>query len=287
MVTTSAQETSIRRHFRSVNAFTNREALVGGAYADASKLADRQAIYRFVERPWPADGGRVLGAVGPLRGEELVVDVGCGNGNDQRDLRAAGHAGVIVGFDLSIGMLRTLPAGAPAAVADAASLPLPDGAADLALAMHMLYHCPDIAAVVAELRRVVRRPGGALVVSTNSVDHLRELRELWTSVLSSEAGELVTPWQAAATRFSLEDAPGVLAVSFDEVEVQRTDNRLLVPSVEPVVAYVASTRDLSGAGLSDERWEAALARLADEVAAIISTEGALALTVVKGVLVAR
>lgn len=48
-----------------------------------------------------------------------------------------------------------------------ARLPLGDGGVDVVLAMHMLYHVPDVPAPVAELRRIVK-PGGTLLASTNS-----------------------------------------------------------------------------------------------------------------------
>ena len=267
---------------RRTDRFADRDLLRSGAYADESKLAARQAIYQHLERPWPSPAGRVLGAIA-LRGDELVVDVGCGNGNDIRDLQRAGFGGTILGFDLSAGMLRaSAPLGVPLVNADAGVLPLQDGAADVALAMHMLYHCPDIPATVRELRRVVH-PGGALVVSTNSSAHLHELRAWWTAALSSAAGMPVAPWQSAANRFTLEEAPEVLGETFDHVEVQRTDNRLVVPTVEPAVAYVESTRDLSGADVSDDVWNEAIGRLR----ATLADELPLSLTALKGVLVCR
>lgn len=269
-----------------MSAFTDRESLRASAYADASKLATRQAIYRFIERPWPSDRGRVLGAVA-LREDDLVVDVGCGNGNDARQLRAEGFDGPILAFDLSPGMLQTVvPLGVPVCVADAVQLPLGDGAADVALAMHMLYHCADIAAVVHELRRVVRR-GGALVVSTNAMAHLQELRALWTATLSEVVGAEVEPWRTAAGRFPLEDAPDVVARAFDDVVLQRTDNRLLVTEAEAVVAYVESTRDLSGRDVGELVWREAIERLRSRVRERIASEGALTLTVVKGIVIAR
>jgi SAM-dependent methyltransferase len=266
--------------------FTDRDALRSAAYADDAKLSARQAIYRYIERPWPSEDGRVLGAI-RLRGDEVVADVGCGNGNDVRDLQRAGFGGTVVGFDLSVGMLRTVaPLGIGVVNADAAALPLRDGAVDVALAMHMLYHCPDILATVAELRRIVR-PSGALVVSTNARAHLQELRELWTAALTDAAGAPLQPWATATEQFSLEDAPAVIEASFEHVDVQRIDGRLLVPEVEPIVAYIESTRDLSGHGVSDEVWEAGIERLRRRVRSEIASSGALALTVVKGVVVAR
>ena len=260
----------------------DRDRLRFGAYADDAKLAARQAIYRYLERPWPSTDGRVLGAIS-VHGDERVIDVGCGNGNDVRDLVGAGFGGTIVGVDLSVGMLATVaPLGVPVVNGDAGHLPLRDGAADIALAMHMLYHCPDIPATVRELRRVVR-PGGTLVVSTNASAHLVELRHHWTAALSEATGTAVEPWRSAASRFTLEDAPAVLGAVFDEVEVQRTDNALVVPDVDPLVAYVESTRDLSGHHVDDPVWTAAVALLCDRLAHAVP----LRCTVVKGVLVCR
>jgi ubiquinone/menaquinone biosynthesis C-methylase UbiE len=258
-----------------LSSFTDRAALQSSAYADATKLAARQAIYQYVERPWPSDGGRVLGALS-LRGDERIVDVGCGNGNDLRDLlRAAFEPSQLIGFDLSVGMLRTVaPLGVPVANADAAHLPLRDGAADVALAMHMLYHCPDIEAAARELRRVVR-PGGALVVSTNSTGHLRELGEAWEQ----------PAWGRGPSRFTLEDGGMVLATAFTNVELQRTDNRLLIPDVEPVVAYIESVRDGYGDLVDD--WDASIAALRERVGEEIRRSGAFAVSVTKGVFVCR
>jgi SAM-dependent methyltransferase len=258
-----------------VSSFTDRAALQSSAYADESKLAARQAIYRYVERPWPSDGGRVPGAIS-LRGDEVVVDVGCGNGNDTRDVLASpGFAGTVLGVDLSVGMLRAVqPLGVPVANADVASLPLRSACADVALAMHMLYHCPDIPAAVAELRRVVR-PGGVLVASTNSLGHLRELAEAWGQ----------PRWGEGPSRFSLEHGGEVLATAFSQVELQRADNRLLVPDVDMIVAYVESVRDLYAHRVDD--WDASIAALRERVADEIRREGAFAVSITKGVFVCR
>lgn len=266
-----------------MNAFTNRDALQGSAYADDAKLAARQAIYRFLERRQPTSRGRVREVV-ELRGDETVVDVGCGNGNDSRQLRAGGHTGTILGFDLSVGMLRALDAGVPAANADAASLPLRDGAADVALAMHMLYHCPDIPATVAELRRVVRR-GGVLAASTNSVDHLVELGDALSSAVAAAGG---TPrrWGEGPARFSLEHGGEVLARSFATVERHEDRNRLLVTDLDAVIAYVQSVRDLYG-DESDDVWDQAVETLGERVADEIREHGAFAISTATGTFVCR
>ena len=95
-----------------------------------------------------------------------VLDVACGAGFGL-DMLLAARARPL-GVDLSLAALaearRTAPA-APLVRADAARLPLPDHVIDLAVSFETIEHVPDAAALVAELRRVVR-PGGCLVLST-------------------------------------------------------------------------------------------------------------------------
>ena len=103
----------------------------------------------------------------------MVADVGCGNGFDLRQLVPGGRCRHAFGLDLPAGMLRSLEELARSSgrltliQADAQRLPLRDGSIDVALAMHMLYHVPDVPAAVAESRRIVK-PGGTVLASTNS-----------------------------------------------------------------------------------------------------------------------
>ncbi|ARQ10622.1 SAM-dependent methyltransferase protein [Rhizobium etli] len=67
--------------------------------------------------------------------------------------------------------------------ADAAALPFEDGAFDLVIAMHMLYHLPDPATGIAAMARVLK-PGGSLAVTTNGIGNMREIYRL-TAVFGS------------------------------------------------------------------------------------------------------
>ncbi|MCC6903559.1 MAG: class I SAM-dependent methyltransferase [Polyangiaceae bacterium] len=95
-----------------------------------------------------------------------VIDVACGAGFGLQMLREAGLAAV--GFDLDFGALReTLQTvgSARAARADAACLPLADGAVDSVVSFETIEHVPDAEAFVRETRRVLA-PGGRLILST-------------------------------------------------------------------------------------------------------------------------
>lgn len=259
---------------------TDRHALTTQAYGTDANLAARQSIYRYCDPPvafqeWALD--RV-----DWRGDECVVDVGCGNGAYFGPLRDRTR-GTVVGFDLSAGMLASA-SGVPSAVADVQAVPLADDAVDVALAMHMLFHVPDIELAVSELRRALR-PGGVLLAATNAAPHLRELNRVFTEAAELSANE---PLRWSAGWFSLEDGADVLRTAFDDVRREDLPRRLVVPEVDPVVAYVDSTRSwrepLLRPGLS---WEDCISRIRATVQATIEREGVFAITAHAGVFVCR
>jgi SAM-dependent methyltransferase len=212
---------------------TDRAYLTSQQYATDVNLAARQAIYRFQE-PRVDLWGSALRLV-QLRGDEAVLDVGCGNGGYLGTLHALDHRGRAVGMDISRGMLaaaRTRAPGAHLAVADAQALPWPDHEFDVVLAMHMLYHVPDRAAAIRELRRVTTG-GGTVLVVTNSDIHLRELDEL----VERAAG---VPPSYNRLAFTLESGESELRAAFGEVTRHDIGSRLVVTDVEAVVSYVAS-----------------------------------------------
>jgi ubiquinone/menaquinone biosynthesis C-methylase UbiE len=208
-------------------------------YRDDTNLSARQSIYVY-QQPRMDLVATVLDLAG-LTGQETVVDIGCGNGFYLAGLARRGHAGRLLGADLSPGMLATArtvasPGTVAVAVADAAMLPLADGVVDVTLAPHMLYHVPDRAAAVAEFRRVTR-PGGQVLVVLNGRDHLAELGYLFAET----AGALGLP-DPGIRSMTIEAGRQLLAEVFDSVERHDFLAQLVLPSPEPVARYVASMR---------------------------------------------
>lgn len=218
--------------------WVDRPWLVGSQYKNDANLAARQSIYVY-QRPRQNIARLVIDLAG-LNGGELVADVGCGNGAYLAELAGRGHAGPVLGVDLSSGMLQAAHDRAPAAgltVADAATLPLPDDAVDVALAMHMLYHLPEPAAAVRELRRVTR-PGGRVLVALNGDDHLRELRDAVDQSLPETGAHLASQHE----RLTLDVGERLMAGHFDSVARHDFTAELVVPKPEPVIGYVLSTQ---------------------------------------------
>jgi SAM-dependent methyltransferase len=235
----------------------DREYLTTVQYRTDANLAARQSIYQF-QHPRIDLRAMVCDRAG-LAGTEVVADIGCGNGLYLAELARRGHRGRLLGVDLSAGMLAAARAAVsahtvsanpvPAAgvvVGDAAALPLADGAAEVTLALHMLYHVPDRAAAVRELRRITR-DGGSVLVVLNGPDHLHELREL-TSEAAAAVGQPPGAFWADTGDGGLDIDHGadLLASAFGAIERHDFAAELVVPDPGPVLDYVASMRVTQG-----------------------------------------
>jgi len=204
-------------------------------YRTDANLAARQSIYAY-QRPRIDLPARVLDLAAPAPGA-TVADVGCGNGAYLAELAGRGFAGRVLGLDLSPGMLAAArdrsPGYAALLAADATALPLPDGVADLTLAMHMLYHVPDPSQAVRELRRVTR-PGGRVVIVLNGRDHLRQLRE---AVAAARADGIM---RSQRERVTLDDGEALTEPYFSSVTRHDFVSELHIPEPGPIVDYVRS-----------------------------------------------
>jgi ubiquinone/menaquinone biosynthesis C-methylase UbiE len=122
--------------------------------------------------------------------------------------------------------------GVALACADATALPLRDGAADLTLAAHMLYHVPEPADALRELRRVTR-PGGRVVIVLNGASHLRQLRAAIAAVLGGDAAP-------SGERVTLDDGESLARSFFGQVTRHDFIAELRVPAPGPIADYVRS-----------------------------------------------
>jgi SAM-dependent methyltransferase len=125
-------------------------------------------------------------------------------------------------------------------IGDAQRLPFPDDQFDAALCCHMLYHVPDIARALRELRRVVK-VGGRVLMSTNASDHCARLYELHAEAARELGYVPVVGANIETGRFSLDHLPQVQEV-FRDVELHPLPNAFIFPTVASALAYYASGR---------------------------------------------
>jgi len=223
------------------NLLTDRTYLLTQQYRNASNLNARVQLHaRFSTNqygwmPWLFDQLSLPPGC-------HVLEVGCGAGNLWlENLPRLPEAWKIVLSDLSAGMVHQAhlnlchsPHPFEFAVLDAQAIPFPGEGFDAVIANHMLYHVPDRAQALSEIRRVLK-PGGRLVASTVGEAHLRGLQAL----VSRFDPDMVSE-SSAANPFTLENGGAQLSPWFSGVTIRRYEDALAVTEAAPLVEYVLS-----------------------------------------------
>ncbi|WP_326610427.1 class I SAM-dependent methyltransferase [Streptomyces scopuliridis] len=261
-------------------AVTDRARLAGSAYNSDRDLAARQSLYQW-QTPRYDLPGLVAEQLSGVHGR--VVDVGCGNGKFIQRLRQDRPDLALLGLDIARGILAGVPG--PVAVAEATRLPLVTEGVDAALALHMLYHVPDIPRTVRELSRVVARDG-LVIASSNSDRDKAALDDLWQRAAGDVLGTGRGPARISlSARFSLEKAPAFLGEEFGRVETIELPGTITVHDPEPVIAYMASYR--AWADQHDVPFDATIERARTILVDHIARHRAFEVTCLGGILVCR
>ena len=245
-------------------------------YRDSTNLDARIALHaRFTTapRPWTAWVFDHL----DLPRDARVLEIGCGTGLLWRRNRERIPASWrLMLTDFSFGMVEAARAtGVPASFtqSDAQQIPFRTASLDAVIANHMLYHVPDLPRALSEIQRTLK-PGGKFFATTNSVTHMRELGEL-----TSRFG--VHPGSATLT-FTLENGEPILAKHFASVRRIDFNDTLVVPEVEPLVAYIFSMSSAQKIrGSEDEQ------QLRQMIAERIARDGAFRITNAAGLFIAE
>jgi len=242
-----------------IPAFGPSQRYVLRQYRDDERLNVRVRTHQLYSESRVVFPEWVLGHLGARTGDR-VLDVGSGPGEYHGHLR---HVRVTA-VDLSPGIIANLAV--PAVIADAQALPLSEGSFDRAMANHVLYLVPDRAQALRELRRVTR-PGGRVVMATNSRSSMARLFE----VVREAAVQVGLPDSGPRLfSFSLEDLELVRSV-FPNAQVAVFEDALVFRDAQPVLDYVGSQGWVSD--LPDEQRRTLLAALAERVDAIIAASG--------------
>ena len=173
-----------------------------------------------------------------LRGDETLLDAGCGPGHFLAYIRDQGHEGQLTGLDQSSAMVAEVAAlGFHSVQADIQRLPFEDASLDRVVARHMLYHVPDIPLALAEVHRVLK-PGGRLLVTTNSERSMPNITALIQDMLAAFGQP---EWERPDARFCIESAGDFFAEAGFKVDETIIENALIFHAPEPPAAYCVST----------------------------------------------
>jgi ubiquinone/menaquinone biosynthesis C-methylase UbiE len=116
----------------------------------------------------------VLDWCGDLNGKR-VADLGCGKGRFARIVKERNPQASIIGLDIAVAMLRHVPAGIATCAANLTAIPLATASCDAAYATESLEHAIDIETAVAELCRILK-PGGRAVIIDKNKEHWGRLK---------------------------------------------------------------------------------------------------------------
>ena len=226
--------------------FTDPQYLKADQYRDSSNLDARVMIHqRFSTNPYGWFHW-IFDTLEKLAAQAEILELGCGPGYLWSNCVARIPAGWrIILSDLSPGMVdaawrnlvvteRTFKF----EQIDAQSIPYPDESFDAVIANHMLYHLPDRAKAITEIRRVLK-PGGRLIATTVGQGHLYEISE-WLRCAHLEGS-----FQEFSRAFTLENGLEQLQPFFSQVTMIRYEDNLQVTEIEPILVYLRSSIHIS------------------------------------------
>ncbi|MBC7871310.1 MAG: class I SAM-dependent methyltransferase [Chitinophagaceae bacterium] len=257
-------------------------------YATDESLRIRQEIHDKYTVPQIDYAGWVLNCV-EWRGDEHILDAGCGAGMYYPLLKDKFPDLIYHGLDFSPGMLGKHPAANTLVLADAQFAPYADHTFDVVMANHMLYHMPDIDEALVEFRRVLK-PDGVLMVATNSLQTMPELQVLMRRaivLLTRTGASQVQPPVPASDLFALENGSRQLARHFYAVVRHDLPSALIFPEIEPIMAYLESTRSIREPQLPrDVMWDDVMMIMRQQITHLINHLGELVINKLTGVLLA-
>jgi len=230
-------------------------------YANSQKLAARARLSQYAEEavPWSV----WVATHAALNAGDRVLEVGCGTGWFWSAAAKALPADLeLMLTDLSPGMVEEAAAKVgglgryrlQTAIADIVDLPFPAESFDAVLAMHMFYHVSDPARGMAEIARVLK-PGGQAIVTTNGLNDSLGFYALGARAFG---GPPVNP---AALIFGFDEARKLLEATFGNVVFAPHPSRLRI--TEPQHVFDALTSYPPGDRAPEEQLAELHAAIAD------------------------
>lgn len=134
----------------------------------------------------------------PLRGNERILDLGCGTGELERHIQCKWPGVTVVGVDLCQKMVSHARAKVSQELpirflcANAQNLPFPDGVFDLVVSSSAFHFIPDSEGALREIKRVVV-PGGHIVITDWCADYFMcKVVDIWLRITgrAAHAGSL-------------------------------------------------------------------------------------------------
>lgn len=221
--------------------FTDQQYLTTDQYKDASNLDARLEIHKRFSTNSYGWFNWVFDTLDKLPKDANVLELGTGSGALWSNI--ADKIPVkwnITLSDLSQGMLdaawRNLVVTGrnfKFEQMDAQSIPYSDETFDIVIANHMIYHIPDRAKALAEIKRVLKK-GGHLIATTVGQSHMKEITD-WLQRVDND-----NDFSPFTLPFTLENGMEQLEKVFSKVTLSRYEDSLQVTDIDLLIAYLRS-----------------------------------------------
>lgn len=222
-------------------------------------------------------------------GDERILDVGSGPGTYYGFLQQQAPHTEYFAVDFLPSMIENHPYKSHLTIGDAQYLPYDEDRFDVVMANHMLYHVEDVDKAISEFRRVLK-PDGVLMVATNSLNSMQELQVLMRRaivLLTRTSASQVRAPSPASDLFALENGARALARHFYSVVRYDLPSMLVFPDIEPVMAYLESTRSIREPQLPDDvLWDDVMMIMRQQITHLFNHLGELVINKLTGVLFA-
>lgn len=171
-----------------------------------------------------------------------ILEVGCGNGELWQENKEKMPDDVsIVLSDISEGILRDAKQSLDEdermsfLAFDCEEIPYEDGLFDRVIANHVLFYCNNVEQAVLECARVLKKDG-MFIASTYGRKHMKEITEL----VQAFNPDIVLSANRLYEKFGLENGKDILSACFEDVEMVRYKDEIVIDKPEPLIAYILS-----------------------------------------------
>lgn len=223
----------------------NNSTVVKEQYKTASNLSTRISIHAKYSTNKTSFGDWIVSNY-RIKDGMRILELGCGTGDMWKEhLDLLGNHTELVLTDFSEGMLNAAreklgeQKQISYQVVDIQEIPFADDSFDIVIANMMLYHVPDLAKGLAEVRRVLK-PEGTFYCATYGEHGIVEY-----------VAELLKDYHVEERlnkNFTLQNGTGILSGQFEIVERLNREDALEVTEISDLVDYIYSLSSMSHIG---------------------------------------
>ncbi|MBS3152876.1 methyltransferase domain-containing protein [Candidatus Woesearchaeota archaeon] len=240
-------------------------------YRDFGNLKTRKNFYSKYCNPLINSKEEVFKLLN-IKGNEKILDVGCGNGDFLAYIEDKGCSGEMIGVDISKGMIeeaKKLNIDKPISfiTANAEDLPFINECFDIVVCKHILYHLNSIEKGINEIYRVLKN-GGYLCVTLNCM-YGRENIENFKRIIANSIKN--NNFLDNNKRINFENYNSFIS-GFNILREIKLHRYLELEDPEPIVEYLNSFRGFWQPLPPDEAWYKALKIIKEEIIKIIQKE---------------